>query len=186
MMQWIVFFTAGLFVFNTLQATQNDDAKLGELRKLYIKAAEDKKHSDGFYAHLKRIGDSVSPVVQGYSAMAAFLKSRDSRNPLNKLRHFNRGKEMLQKAFENAPQNIELTYLRLTIQVGAPSFLNYNDNVQDDKTRLLAYLKKSGRGQAETNLRIQIVSFLEKAGICSKAERVVLQNARENLAKEAF
>jgi hypothetical protein len=63
--------------------------------------------------------------------------------PTTKLSYFNLGKADLEKAIKKEPKNIEFRYLRLLIQLNAPFFLNYNDQIDNDidllTTKLTSY-----------------------------------------------
>lgn len=53
-------------------------------------------------------------------------------NPFSKLSTFNKGKEKLEKAVKNAPDNLEIRYLRLSVQKNAPSILGYDKAIKTD------------------------------------------------------
>lgn len=79
--------------------------------------------------------DPVLLAYQGASKaqMASFVGS-----PIGKLKYFNSGKKMLDQSL-NTSKNVESVYLRLLIQLNAPSFLNYKGDIQND----LAFFKKN-------------------------------------------
>jgi hypothetical protein len=54
-------------------------------------------------------------------------------NPINKLKTFKEGKINIEKAIKLDPDNVELRFIRLSIQKNAPSFLGYNSNINSDK-----------------------------------------------------
>ena len=58
--------------------------------------------------------------------MASYVSS-----PISKLKYFNKGKTKLNESLAKK-KSVESVYLRLLIQLNAPSFLNYNDFIEED------------------------------------------------------
>lgn len=54
-------------------------------------------------------------------------------NPISKLKTFKRGKENIEKAVNADPNNIEIRFIRLSIQKNCPGFLGYDDNIKEDQ-----------------------------------------------------
>lgn len=52
--------------------------------------------------------------------------------PTSKLSYFNDGKALIEAAIKKSPNNVELRYLRLLVQLNCPGFLGYNDNINED------------------------------------------------------
>jgi hypothetical protein len=80
---------------------------------------------------LKMTGDSDYNQILAYvgasnAKMASYVSS-----PLSKLKYFNKGKANLNESLANK-KSVESAYLRLLIQLNAPSFLNYNDFIEED------------------------------------------------------
>ena len=64
-------------------------------------------------------------VYQAIMAQYVFL-------PTSKLKSFYDGRDLLDASIEENKDNGEIRYLRLLIQLNAPSFLFYNKNINDD------------------------------------------------------
>lgn len=54
-------------------------------------------------------------------------------NPSQKLRTFNKGKGNIEKAVKADPDNVEIRFVRYTIQSKSPKFLGYNSDIETDK-----------------------------------------------------
>ncbi len=63
-------------------------------------------------------------------------------NPFTKLSTFNKGKKNIEKAVKADPDNIEIRFIRLSIQKNCPRFLGYRDNIEDDTKFLKNNLSK--------------------------------------------
>lgn len=64
-------------------------------------------------------------------------------NPLTKLATFKKGKKNIELAISKEPENIEIRYIRFSVQKNAPSFLGYNSHLKEDRDFLVKNKKKS-------------------------------------------
>lgn len=54
-------------------------------------------------------------------------------NPLSKLATFKKGKNNIELAISKEPENVEIRYIRFSVQKNAPSFLGFNNNIKEDR-----------------------------------------------------
>jgi len=85
---------------------------------------------------------SQSIVYNGYYGAGKMIMAKYYLNPYSKLSSFSEGKSILESSIEKDTANVELRYLRLTIQNNAPSFLGYKSKVDDDRNFLTSSLSK--------------------------------------------
>lgn len=78
-------------------------------------------------------------------------------NPFSKFSYFKKGKNMLEKAVHADKNNIELRFLRYTIQTNIPAFLGYNDDLETDRL----FLKQSLANVKEPELKKIITTYLK-------------------------
>ncbi len=52
--------------------------------------------------------------------------------PTTKLKYFNKGKKKIEESILRQPDNPELRYIRLMVQMNAPSMLGYYKDIQKD------------------------------------------------------
>jgi hypothetical protein len=79
-------------------------------------------------------------------------------NPLEKLGTFNKGKENIEKAINLSDSDVEIRTIRLSIQINAPKFLGYSNNIDEDKQFIIAK-RRSNNSQT---LQIIIDALLNK------------------------
>lgn len=141
-----------------------EDKDLIELRNLYEKATKDEK------ANLKlnniASNDKNSAVIIGYKGAGTMILANHVFNPITKLNKFNKGKKLLEQAVKQESNNLELRYLRFTIQTNVPKFLGYSKEINTDKAILINGLEKL----SDIDLRNRIVDYLMKSGICNNDE----------------
>jgi hypothetical protein len=91
-----------------------------ELREEYYQATEDSDIADTFYEKMEAIPETATPLQLGYKGLAALVQAKHSFNPINKMRYFSEGRELLDGAIVKDPTSVELHFLRYTVQDNAP------------------------------------------------------------------
>ena len=112
-----------------------------ELRELYYSSVNSKVNTDKLFEYLKQITFNSTAINKGYKGMSFLLISKHSWNPIDKLSFFKQGVLWLESSIENDSCNIELRFLRLTAQINLPSFLNYNNDIDEDRDYLVINYK---------------------------------------------
>lgn len=146
-----------------------DSKTISTLRKLYLDAAVKKESFDQLKSVLDKTTDN-DPVLNGYRGCTLMIEANYLLNPISKLNYFNKGKEILEKAIKVNDDNIELRYLRFTIQSECPSILGYSDDLKLDKEFLL----KKTKSLTDVALKKNIISFLKNSDKLTKAEKMKL------------
>jgi hypothetical protein len=123
-----------LFIFSTLWAFTHS---LPEIRQLYKQSAAEETSCKQLVANLKGYTEYNNPLMAGYKACGTMMMANYVWNPLEKLSNFNEGKNLLEKCIKRDPANIELRFLRFSVQNNAPAFLNYNQSLESDKKILV-------------------------------------------------
>lgn len=75
-----------------------------------------------------------SPLTKAYKGLSETMMAQYAFMPTSKLRYFNNGKYKIESAIKTEPDNPELRYIRLMVQLNAPSLLGYTKEVSDDLT----------------------------------------------------
>jgi hypothetical protein len=143
-----------LFIFNASYAIGD----LKTIRDYYFKVNTEVISLGDYETFVAENKDENSVEWQAYKIMTWFLKAREYYNPLNKLSAFNKGKEKLDSLLSININNVELRFLRYTIQENAPSFLGYNSKIDEDKKFLL----KTYPNLMDSDLKTKIISYLKK------------------------
>jgi len=131
---------------------------INEVRLLYQNAAIEKNNCEKLFTLLKSCQENENVVLLGYKACVTMVMAKYTHNPFKKLSFFNEGKNLLESIISRNQHNIELRYLRLTIQTNIPSFLKYNSAVNDDIT----YISNSQSKISDNQLKQMISFYLKK------------------------
>ncbi|HET6244640.1 MAG: hypothetical protein H0V01_09060 [Bacteroidetes bacterium] len=145
MLQLILLFVSSLF--------SSPDENIILIRNQYYLASKDSKEAEAFYEKLSSANEK-NPLMLGYRGMSEFISAKYAYNPYSKMNFFKKGKEYLEKSIQLDPKNPELRWLRFSVQSNAPSFLNYNSNLEEDKLILIKVLLKQLKVDADLQKRI--------------------------------
>ncbi len=111
--------------------------------------------------------ETFSPLQRAYAGAFYAVWPEHLQSPLKKLNAFKKGKNYLEQAIKEDPGNIEIHFLRLTIQYNAPAMLGYNTNKEED---LKIVLDKYKNLKTPT-LRDNIKDFLLPTDLLSQKQR---------------
>lgn len=71
-------------------------------------------------------------LTKAYKGLCETMMAEYAFLPTSKLRYFNKGKKKIQEAIQQHPDNPELRYIRLMVQLNAPAMLGYYQEIQKD------------------------------------------------------
>lgn len=129
------------------------------VRKMFYAASDSRSKTEDFMRQLNKAENKNTPIIAGYKGMCYMLMAKHSYNPISKLSSFSKGKKLLEHAISAEYKNVELRFLRLSVQLNAPAFLNYSDEIEHDKKLIVEEFKNI----KDDDLRMRIKDFM--AGI---------------------
>ena len=109
----------------------NQPIDLEYLRLNYEKALGNKELCRSMMEALSTKKDE--PVYLAYLSGLQALWANHTINPISKLGTFRKGRMNLERAVKMAPNNLEIRFIRLSVQRNAPRFLGYYDNLKTDE-----------------------------------------------------
>lgn len=112
-----------------------------------------------------------TPVSIAYKGAYTMMKAKYVSSPFKKYAYFNEGKTLIEKAIEQAPKNLEIRYLRATLQANLPKFLNYYENINDDIDFVLTNLKTA---EISKEVKYKIIINLVAANLISKEQKATI------------
>jgi hypothetical protein len=133
-----------------------------EVQKMYFDGWTGKCGAEELAKILENRQLDSDPVLMAYKGAAITTTANCKMMPFSKLSVFNEGKKWIELAVKMDSGNVEVRFLRYTVQSNIPGFLNY-DNTESDKKFLLENLPLQNGNQSDTYLQEQIVWFLLKS-----------------------
>lgn len=112
---------------------------LNEIRRSFKDASANKSNAEAFYELIQSKDYSEEVLYHAYDGASEVILSKYLGSNLDKLKYFNTGSEKIDEAVNQDASNIEIRFVRLVIQMNTPEFLNYNENIDEDKAFLLGH-----------------------------------------------
>jgi len=101
------------------------------IRLNYEHATTDKELCRKMIEEMQR--NKEHPVYLAYLGGLQSIWANHVGNPITKLKTFNKGKKNLEKAVPMDSENIEIRFIRWSVQKNAPRFLGYYQQIEEDK-----------------------------------------------------
>lgn len=158
----------GIVLLLVLCSFTASNLSITEVRNAYEKAVYSEQVANEL---LDKLNSTNNNTLLGYKGTVTMMMAKHVFSPYKKLNYFKNGKEILEQTILKEPLNIELRFLRFSIQSNSPKFLEYHSNLQSDKLFLLKEVKTL----TDADLKQRITNFLLKSSEVNKTEKLTLQ-----------
>ena len=111
--------------------------EIEQIRLQYPLAENSEEITSQLEEELSPVTSGNNPILLAYQGAVKTLKASFAKRVREKKEYFKEGVELIESALEADPDNIEIRYIRLTVQENSPKFLKYNDNITVDKEFIL-------------------------------------------------
>ncbi len=167
-MKRIVILT-GIFLTCLVQITsaQTPDHKKA-LRQQLMHAVNNSKTTDSLYNSLATLTNK-SPLITGYIGTLQALKAKHHWNPYYKIKYVRDAEKTFAKAVTAEPHDIEIRFLRYSVEHNLPKFLGYSKNMKADRDEMLSLLNKHYPAD-EKQMVITIINYLLEADKSTNTE----------------
>ncbi len=161
-----LFLCCGILISFT-EATQKTD--ITELRKQMLRAIKSPKVTDSLYLNLQTISRKA-PLVLAYIGALEALKAKDSWNPYKKIKYLNLSNKTVKEAVVASPNDLEIRFIRFSIQFYLPGFLGLSKDMKADKNLIIQLLKQKHYGSADKVYLQNIIKFMVDSKQCTPQE----------------
>lgn len=118
--------------------------------------------------HIKNISNTSSPEMIAYRGLFKTAYAEHVFWPMTKLSYFNEGKDEIEGQIQNHPDITELYFIRLLVQLNAPSFLGYSDDIDGDFYKVVKC--------ENVDLRTYMTDNLNKLESLNETQKLILKN----------
>lgn len=143
---------------------------LSVIRTAYKGAAQNAKEVDAFYESLANVSKQDRPELVAYKGASIALKAKKSKTLKAKKDGFIEGVEWVEFAIEQAPNNVEARFIRLSIQENTPKLLKYKSNIEEDK----GFILKQFNNIASTSLKNYIKDYILHSKVFTDEEKSLI------------
>ncbi|MDN3723347.1 hypothetical protein QRD02_03055 [Aequorivita sp. SDUM287046] len=143
---------------------------LKEIRSQYPQAVESVENTSKLDQTFSAINVSSNPILRAYKGAVLTLKAKFSKKKSDKKEFFKEGVSLIESAANAEPSNIEIRYIRLSVQENSPKFLGYDNNIESDKNFIL----KNCANISSKELKNIIREFALNSRNFSDSEKLIL------------
>ena len=140
---------------------------LKEIRLQYPKAVENEEATIKLDGELTKVSSSSKSVLIAYKGAVSTVKAKFSKKKNDKKEFFKKGVSLIESAVKADPSNIEIRYIRMSVQENSPKFLGYHKNIEEDKE----YILKNYTNVSSKELKDVIEGFVLKSENFSENEK---------------
>ncbi|MDB5012400.1 MAG: hypothetical protein JWQ25_602 [Daejeonella sp.] len=157
----------------SLKANMTSSNEIAEIKKALIKAIGSSRTTDSLYVKLQsRKGDN--PMMTACIGIIEALKAKHAWNPYNKMKYVAMANNTMKEAVEASSQNMEIRFMRFSIQHYTPAFLGYSKNLEEDRKALVNHYRNKTLGNDPLLIK-SIAKFIIDSKRCTPAEVSVLK-----------
>lgn len=127
----VIFLFCGILCWLGQVSGKERQNEMERIRASYAKAPSDRTVCKAMIEELGRSNANTLHIA--YLGAFRAIWAKHAINPITKLVTFNKGREHIEKAVLNDPENVEIRFVRFSIQKNCPSFLGYNTDIQKDR-----------------------------------------------------
>ena len=162
------------FLFSILLciSTQLFAQNIAEMRGIFYEAVKNPSAAENYKSVPPELKSS-QPLIIAYFGGLKTMMANTVSNPYKKLKFFNEGKDLIEKAVNENKTDWEIRFVRFMIQCKIPSFLLYN-NINEDKKIILEELSK--KDKHDNYVKKVAVRFLVDSGKLNNNEIDRLNN----------
>ncbi|NNC84984.1 MAG: hypothetical protein HKN75_02815 [Bacteroidia bacterium] len=149
-----------LFVFGS---------NLNEIRMEFYQITIDSKNTPQLLEKLYAI-DNPNAVILAYTAATEAIMAKVAWNPYSKFNYLFKSKETFEKAIQQNDKNIEIRFLRFSVEHHIPKYLGMSKNLQQDKQVILNELDNNSLMTMNEEMLNYTMRFLINSNQCSNEE----------------
>ncbi len=148
--------------------------EIQDIKKALIRAVESPVVTDSLYNKLisKKSKDAL---IIAYVGTLEALKAKHSWNPYNKIKYVAQSRSTMKISVDKEPDNLEIRFMRFSIQHYTPAFLGYSKELGEDRKAIVANFRSKTFGLADAALIQSIAGFMIKSKRCSASEILLLK-----------
>jgi hypothetical protein len=160
----------------SLLANPDGSVNWEKIRRDYPKVADNQISATAMMRQMEALPQQDDALWIAYYGALHTQQARAVFNPFEKLRLTKLSQEMLAKAIALMPENPEIRFLRFSIQLGLPGYLNLSHHIADDRATICEQLPRFAQtGELAPEHIRKIASFVLREGRPDAAQVAVLK-----------
>jgi hypothetical protein len=173
----ILFFIIIVMLQTFVSAAEKD---IVFIREQFYLAVDDEDALSGLEKHIiKNYSSDTSnypPVILAYAGGIEALKAKHAFSPFAKFSHLMSSLDILEKAIDMKPVDLEIRFLRFSILDNIPRFFGYNEEITSDKNVVINELLKNNFSSLDRETQKGIITYLIESDNLTEEEKIKLKN----------
>lgn len=141
---------------------------ISELREKYPKASTSTEITNNLYHQLSSISLSDNPKLLAYKGAILSLMAKNAKTIKDKKMYFQECVQFLEAAVKDAQNDLEIRYLRLSVQEHAPKIVKYSKNIDEDKNLIMEHYGTT----KDAELKACIKSYIKDSSLFTDDEKL--------------
>ena len=142
---------------------------LAEVREDFYMATLDYKHAFPLIEKLEDVKDPT-PLVTAYKAATLAILAKPGWNFFKKISYLKQSKHNFVDAIERNDTDVEIRFLRLSVEHHLPKYLGLSKNIETDKKMIMEKITSFSQKKLSPEIANYIVTFAIESGIYSQDE----------------
>jgi hypothetical protein len=140
-----------------------------DLRKAFHESVLRSDKLPAFLSSVKAL-KNPTPIEKAYIGASEALRARESWNPIDKLVYIHSYRKYLDEAVESDKENIEIRFLRFSIEYNIPELIRSKKSIVEDKYIILSKLNQMDSFGIDEFMVNYILVFFEDTKLCTQTE----------------
>ena len=165
-----------LLFFASIQIckAQLSPKEIAVLKTNLVKAVENSKLTDSIYEKLDQLPNKTA-LVTAYCGTLEALKAKHSWNPYHKIKYVKVSLKTMQKAVNMDKENMEIRFMRFSIEHYTPGFLGFSKDLPTDRREIIKHYQNRNFGIADQELIKNVAKFMIESKRCTTEEIKILK-----------
>lgn len=165
----LIIILIGMSFFGNNSGRAQEVRTLDNIRESYVAGVENETKLESLHEYLDRL-KKKAPIHTAYLGACEGLLAKHHWNPYKKVAFLKQAGKTLQSAVEEAPQNIEIRFLRFSMQHYIPEFLGQSKELEKDRSAIVKYFNTPENKTLGEKTRQTIARFMIESKRCSAEE----------------
>lgn len=163
-----------LSIFISVSSLIANDSILEKLRPEYMKALHDFEFAPAVYEKFEAV-ENPSARLLGYKGALEAIMTRTTWNVFKKIGYLNKSQISFNKAVEIDPNNVEVRFMRLSVEHEIPGYLGYSSHMKEDKEFVVKHITQFNPSKMDQQILKEILAFVKKSGHFSNTEILLFE-----------
>ncbi|MGB4776036.1 MAG: hypothetical protein WBP45_12735, partial [Daejeonella sp.] len=157
------------FIFTSVNLYAGNNDEIKAIKSGLVRAVQSSKATDSLYTKLVS-KKSEDALIIAYIGTLEALKAKHAWNPYNKIKFVAQSQSTMKTAIKKDADNLEIRFMRFSIQHFTPAFLGYSKELAEDQKAIVNHFVTKSFGNADKLLIKSIADFMLKSKRCSASE----------------